>query len=261
MKKRHIKRIAFGMILLAISCQTQEPLEFDREKRYIYFDTPYKEDIFGRKLKERVDSMVYSFVLDDPSVTEHLFKIPVGVAGFPGDTDQNYEVEVAKDQTTALDSDWDSNTIDNPVFKKGVMGDTLYVKVKREKNADFKHITFNILPNAYFDLVSDPVLTSIRIAYTDRLIKPDWWNTWRFQFGEVFYREVYAKWIEIYYFGADSTISSGNGIPYHWNNMPTAAVEYWTPITFMYIRVLKQYFLDNEVYPDGDTARERILLP
>lgn len=48
----------------------------------------------------------------------------------------------------------------------------------------------------------------------------------------------------------------------YWDQMPYyAGYPSWYPSTFMFIGKLKQYFIDHEVYPDGDTSKPRITLP
>lgn len=95
------------------------------------------------------------------------------------------------------------------------------------------------------------------------LTEPTWWNTWRTAFGP-FYKEVLQQWMQIYYLGADPSPHLTEGTPgpvYYWNNMPSSATQSWYPVTYMYIGTLKKYFDENIVYPNGDTTKERILLP
>ena len=64
--------------------------------------------------------------------------------------------------------------------------------------------------------------------------------------------------------GADPNLEKygpDTGKQLYWGQMPYYTVSSWYPSTFMFIRKLKQYFIDNEVYPDGDTSKPRITLP
>jgi hypothetical protein len=93
---------------------------------------------------------------------------------------------------------------------------------------------------------------------------PSWWPSWERYFG-VFVREKYAKWQEIYFYGADPNVEKwgpNTGKLLYWDQMPYyAGYPSWYPSTFMFISKLKQYFIDHEVYPDGDTSKPRITLP
>ena len=62
--------------MVQVACD-QDIDGFDNSTNYIYFDLPFQLDQYGRKTTERVDSLVYSFAMDDPSVTSYTFKIPV----------------------------------------------------------------------------------------------------------------------------------------------------------------------------------------
>ncbi|MNE05975.1 hypothetical protein D3C80_985500 [compost metagenome] len=103
----------------------------------------------------------------------------------------------------------------------------------------------------------------IKIVVDDILNEPLWWNTWKNYFGP-YQKEVFQQWMQIYYLGADPSpdlYTAAPGPVYYWNNMPTSANGSWYPVTFNYIQVLKQYFIDHQVYPNGDSTKERIQLP
>ena len=87
------------------------------------------------------------------------------------------------------------------------------------------------------------------IVMNENLAKPDWWDNWMAwgYFGN-YYPEVYRKWIEIYYLGADPNYY--NGEPLYWNNMPPSPSASWYPVLDMYYKQLKLYFEENDVYPD-----------
>ncbi len=258
--------ISLIIVITLFSCKEDLPLSFNSDDRYIYFDIPFQVDNYGRIMTTRVDSLIYSFSLEDPSLTSYTYKIPVNIAGFPSDQDKAYKVEVVKDKTTAAPEDWDVTTIEKPIFRQGRMSDTLYIKLKRSPSlkTSSKSITLRILPNNDFKLGEIP-LTTIKLSFSDILQPPSWYKTWKKVFGLTFYREVYVKWKEIYYYGADPNIETiggpGKGQRLWWGNMPYYASESWYPSTYIFIRKLKQYFIDNEVYPDGDKTKPRILLP
>lgn len=254
---------ALSLFCLNFAACEQDVDIFDNGENYIYFDLPYVIDDYGRVTTKHVDSLEYSFALEDHNVTEYTFLIPVNTIGLASDSDRTFRIEVVKDSSNAAPEDWDASVIANPVIHAGRLSDTLYIKVNRTEilKEQARHITFQLLPNENFKL-GDNVSLSARISFSDIMIPPTWWPTWKRYFGE-FYREVFIKWQEIYYDGVDPNIDAyyGNGKLLYWDNMPAYANSGWYPSTFMFIKVLKQYFIDNEVYPDGDTSKPRILLP
>lgn len=264
-----MNNIAKISILLCILCSmiacNQDIDKFDNGANYIYFNMPFKTDQNGRATTIREDSLIYSFALEDISVTSYTFKIPVNTVGLENDIDRSYKVEVVAANTSASDSQWDQTTLTNPMIKSGNLQDTLYVTVFRtaDLRTEKKNITFRLLANAYFQLGDRDLLTA-KISFSDILLPPNWWSKWQGVFGE-FSREKFVKWQEIYYEGADPNVETlggpGMGKPLYWNNMPNSTVSSWYPSTFMFIRILKQYFIDNVVYPDGDTSKPRVILP
>ena len=87
-----MKKIILYMIMaiagmIAVSCDKAID-EFDNSTNYIYFDMPFVLDQYGRKTTVREDSLMYSFAMDDLSVTEYTFKIPVNSVGLVTDQDR-----------------------------------------------------------------------------------------------------------------------------------------------------------------------------
>lgn len=254
------------ILFVLLSCEESLPLNFNSNNSYIYFNIPFEKDNYGKDLTTRVDSIEYSFSLEGPEVSHHILKVPVSIAGFANENDREFSVEVVDNETTAAKEDWDIESIENPVFRKGAMSDTLYIKLNRtpELKDKKKSITISLKANENFNL-GETALTSVKISFSDILQPPTWYNAWRNVFGLVFYREVYVKWQEIYYLGADPNVETlggpGMGQPLWWDNMPYYANQSWYPSTFLFVRTLKQYFLDNIVYPEGDESKPRILIP
>lgn len=250
MKKISVVLISFILAALFFSACDTEKLMFEENTRYIYFDMPFKIDNYGRVTTEREDSLLYSFAFDDESVTEHTFGLAVSVAGMAVPEDYSYRIEVIPEATNLKDSDWDKSILEQAVIHKSRIFDTLYIKVKRPTSADgLKVLSLRLLPNENFQL-SDSILLTAKLCYTSAFIAPDWWSTWEYYMGE-FCPEVYVKWREIYFEGADP-----NG--YYWDNMPDYASASWYPVTYMYLTQLKLYFEENEVFPYGDTTKPRI---
>lgn len=251
-------------IMAMLSSCDQNIDAFNNEVNYISFDIPYKVDQYGRKTTELIDSMEYSFAMEDISVTEYVFRIPVNVAGLPTDVERSYRVVVNTDGTTAVEEDWDNTSLASAVVPAGALRDTLEVVVKRTAKLKDRwlSITLQLQDNENFEVGAEE-LKEIKIAFTDILQPPTWWTTWERYFGS-FVREKYIKWQEIYYLGADPNVERwgpNTGKQLYWDNMPYYVNSSWYPSTFMFIGKLKQYFIDNEVYPDGDTSKPRITLP
>lgn len=235
--------------LFMTACETDE-LMFKTDERYIYLDIPFKLDKYGATTTVREDSLLHSFAFDAPDMNEYTFKLPVAVAGMPVPDDCVYAIEVVPELTNLTDDDWDKSIIERPVIHKNLIFDTLYVKVKKPgDNTGLKQITFRLLANEHFGL-SDSTLLTVRLCYTRELSSPAWWATWEYYMG-TFCPEVYLKWRELYYEGADP---SG----YYWDNMPTSTIASWYPVTFMYLTQLKLYFEEHETYPYGDRTKPRI---
>lgn len=264
MKKLY--QILFPLLsLIGLFSCNQDIDSFDNGKNYIYFNMPFVQNQYGKNTTTRVDSISYSFAMDDYTIQEYTFKIPINTVGLRTPNDRNYKVEVIVDSTTATSEEWDEASIRNTVIQGGNLQDTLYITVKRSKilQTEWRHIIFRLLPNDNFQL-GDKALLTAKISFSDILTPPTWWSKWLGVFG-AFCREKFVKWQEIYYLGADPNVETiggpGMGKPLYWDNMPYYANSNWYPSTYMFVRILKQYFIDNEVYPDGDTTKPRISLP
>lgn len=264
-----MKKILYGCwlfwIACCVSCQHEDIDGYDKSKDYIYIDIPYVLDQFGRETDTRQDSISYSFALDDLSVEDTVIKVVVKKIGVPATKDCSYTIELIEEETTATSDVWDVNVLKNRSIKKGQIADTVAIRVKRALvlRDQWMQIKFRLLPNEYFE-TGYANLQEIKVSFSDILTPPRWWSSWQSVFGP-FYRETYQKWIDIYYLGADPTIGYGQSEPYYWNNMPTFfGLSYSMntyPLTFSYIRMLREYFEKNEVYPDGDPSKTRIKIP
>lgn len=265
MRKNKIIILASLAVLFLLSACNQAIDDFDTQKEnFIYFDMPFMLNDFGKPTTDRNTIMFYSFDLDELSVKEHIFKVPINIIGMPTDNDRAYKVEVVTDKTTATDADWDKSAINNLTVKGGAIRDTIYLKVNRTPilKTEEKTIVLRMIPTDNFSLGYTNLL-EITINFSDQLIPPVWWNKWIRILGD-FSREKYNKWKEIYYLGADpnvETLGPGAGKPLYYDNMPYYTTMSWYPSTAMFIRMLKQYFIDHEVYPDGDTTKPRISVP
>lgn len=256
--------VAIFMIVQVSACN-QDIDKFDNGENYIYFNMPFILNQYDQATTTRIDSISYSFALDDYTIHTHTFKIPVNTIGLMHPEDRNYTVEVVTDSSTATSTDWDIKALEQTIIKKGRLQDTLYITVNRTDalQTEWHHLVFRLLPNDQFKL-GDKDLQTAKISFSDILQPPMWWGKWKAVFGE-FCREKFVKWQEIYFLGADPNVETiggpGKGKPLYWDNMPYYANAGWYPSTYMFIRILKQYFIEHEVYPNGDTSKVRIQLP
>lgn len=236
--------------------------EFNNSTNYIGFNMPFQVDKYGKALSAREDSLMYSFAMDDLSVTEYTFKIPVNVVGLKTDHDRAFKVIV--DSTNTVAGDWDDSVLEKAMISSGHLIDTLKITVKRTPilKKEWRYITFRLEPNEHFELGASELLRA-KVSFTDILTPPNWWANWANYFGD-FSREKYAKWQEIYYLGVDPNVEQYGpdaGKQLYWGQMPYYNMGSWYPSTVMFISKLKQYFIDNEVYPDNDRSKPRISLP
>lgn len=261
MKLNYKIAIVGAIVSTLLSCEKSEVESFDATQSYIYIDKPFVYDSYGRLTTERVKGMDYSFAFDAPEVKSYTFSVPVAVMGLLSDADRSYKVEVVKEKTTATNADWDESNINDVYIKKGELFTSLKVVVKRTSSltTEAKTICLRLVANDNF-VLGDHQLVDIVLTYSDILKEPAWWPKYIRYFGS-YQKEVYLKWKDIYYLGADPNINYDNNKQLYWDNMP----KYYRPDTYpvmaMYIQILKQYFIDHEVYPGGDTSKPRIILP
>lgn len=263
-----MKKILFGTILSLmmvsqIACN-QDIDGFDNSVNYITFDLPYEIDAYGRKTGRRVDSLFYSFAMDGPEVMSYVFKVPVNASGLTVNRSRAYNVVVNPELSTAESRDWEAASLKEASVDANCLRDTLEVIVKRTdilKN-EMKSLVIELLDNENFSLGAQELLR-MKLVFADILQEPSWWKSWESYFGP-FVREKYQKWQEIYYLGADPNVEQygpDQGKQLYWDQMPYYNVAGWYPSTVMFIGKLKQYFIDNEVYPNGDKSLPRITLP
>lgn len=263
MKKRLIYAF-WGLVGLVPMACNQDIEEFDNAVNYISIDLPRELDQYGKETTTLIDSMVYSFAMDDASVTSHTFKVVINSAGLKADKPRSYKVVVDEKGTTIGESDWDATVLASAQIDAGVLWDTLEVTVKRTDvlKTEWRSLSLRLEANENFQLGAVEK-NKIKLTFTDKLQPPTWWPKWQSYFG-VFVKETFLKWQEIYYLGADPNVEKfgpNTGKPLYWDNMPYYVQPSWYPSTFMFFNTLKQYFIDNEVYPDGDTSKRRITLP
>lgn len=256
-----MKLLIIPLLLFAIvSCSKEKPFAFNTNDNYIYFDMPFKLDSYYNPTTERMDHLEYSFAFDDNDIQSHTFEIPIAVMGVSQDRTRTYTV-VVSDETTASSIHWNEAQTKESVLKKGEVFTNLNITVNRtpDLTKELRCIVLQLLPNEEFAL-GDYMLQKVKISFSDILLEPAWWPKYVKYFGP-YRKEVYRKWRDIYPLGADTYVNSVNGITLYWDNMPGTFIPSMHIILGMHIQVLKQYFIDHVVYPDGDPTKPRITLP
>ncbi|MDR0262507.1 MAG: DUF4843 domain-containing protein [Sphingobacterium sp.] len=245
-------------VILGACNKNDNMLQFDDAQSYIYFAYPNANT---RSVEKFADSVYYGFALDaDLQRKEKTIAIPIGIGGRASAKDRSYTY-VLEDS-----SRYDPATVK---FSAAMIGasryvDTLFITFQRtaKMKAEPTVLYLRLEQNEAF-APGNLYNQKLRIVVDDILNEPAWWNTWKNYFGP-YQKEVFQQWMHVYHLGADPSPDLTTGAPgpiYYWNNMPTSAIASWYPVTFNYIQVLKQYFIDHQIYPGGDSTKERILLP
>lgn len=246
-----------GAILVFASCQKQGIEEYDTGRSFIYFEKPAFN--IGNTVDDP-DSLRFSFAYEANTLHEKTLAFPIQLIGRSQPYDRTVGFRIIKDQTTLPDS---LIQVVPPFIRSDHFRDTLFIRLKRSpilQRGNYQ-LLGELYQNETFGIVASSH-TRIRLTVTDQLTEPYWWSDWRPLFGE-YRKEVYKKWIEIYYPGADLTppVRPGDNPNYAWNNMPDFLYRNYYPLTLFYIGQLQEYFREHIVYPDGDPTKPRIVLP
>lgn len=149
MKKILILSITLLFIAGFTSC-TKEEIETYSGKDNIYFSPAVVSYISLNGAKILTDSIGLSFSLDNPVITERLFKIPIAVQGKASNVDR--EVKIAIDPSSTAIKDTHFTIPDKIIIPAGKVVDTIRVLVKRtpdmKKNAF--SLVFNLEENEFF---------------------------------------------------------------------------------------------------------------
>ncbi len=246
------------LILCLFGCKENDLIDYNTADSYVYFAYPNSNK---KSVEKFTDSIYYSFAADeDLTLTEKTIKIPIKIAGLPTSQNREYKYVISDS------SDYDASlvSISEPKIAGNAYEDTLRIKIKRSSILSEKEMMIKLVMESNENFIKGHRFNqSIKLVFSDILVEPTWWNTWRRYFG-TYHKEILQKWMQIYYLGADMSPHLTEGTPgpiYYWNNMPSSATPSWYPITFMYLGILKDYFANNVVYPNGDSSQDRILLP
>ncbi|TDS08905.1 uncharacterized protein DUF4843 [Sphingobacterium paludis] len=251
-------KINYIYILIAFSCCKPDPLVFITNNAYLQF--AFRDSLKSTDIAEvYLDSMIYSFGAVPNHIDEAVVAIPIKLIGQPQSQDRRYNVRVQHCCENGLE---DGIRISETILRSNSSSDTLFLTVSRSlvHKEDFVNIDL-YLDNSEGFTNESVISRHFRCKFTEKLLEPDWWFSWRSKFGQ-FHQEVYRKWIEIYYPGSDPSDPVGKDKRgYCWYNMPSTTAFNEVPVTFYYIQRLRAYFEQNIVYPDGNINEQRILLP
>lgn len=259
--KRYI--LLVSVILCTVTaCKKNKDIEvFDANKSYVYFAVPNPSNS-SAKVENYLDSLNFSFVFEAIGLKTKRLGIPLNIIGTAKDHDRKVAYKINAEKTTINLTDIQ---IEEPLVRSGKTTDSLFVNINKADalRQGVFYLTLDLQDNDEFK-VGHKSNKQIRVSITNMLTKPAWWDKWKAYFGTTYYQEVYQMWIQMYPLGVDPSPDIYGVYPapyYYWNNMPTAATVATYPVTFMYIAKLRDYFLTNVVYPNGDSTQPRILLP
>ena len=250
--------VLLGGLLLGSCVKDDNLIKYNAADSYVYFAYP---DADNEAAERFTDSINYSFALDpEMTASSKILKIPLQITGIASSANRAVAIAVAPE------SDYLASTVKISTAQIGAnsIGDTLYVTLNREKELLEKEMTLvlELQGNEAFK-VGNAYNKKIKILYSNILTRPSWWTTWELYFGD-FHKEKLHQWMLIYKEGLDPTPEIYGNFPgpyYYWNRMPIMNNSDYFPVTHMYVQVLKKYFEDHIVYPDGDSSQDRILLP
>ncbi|MDF2514907.1 MAG: hypothetical protein K0R59_203 [Sphingobacterium sp.] len=247
------------LLLFAYGCKEGSELAvFDPKAAFVSFGIPR---INIGNLRENLDSLSFSFVFESDTTDEKILAFPLILVGQQQNRDREVAFRIVDSETT-ISSKY--LTIPKPTIRANRFQDTLFVHVRRDKSfrQQIYTLALELQENSNFKPGSAS-RSHFKLQITDQFLEPPWWNDWSNSFGN--YRsEVYQKWVDIYYPGADRTppVFEGDKPNFAWNNMPKVPLNKgFYPVTYFFIDQLKKYFEDNAIYPDGDTSKPRIYLP
>lgn len=251
----------FISLLLFISCSEKQIDGFDANECFINFEKHIHKDMNGEIHEITDKEYEYSFSLEDESFKSYDYKFVVIIVGAAVGYDRPYTINVIEEKTTAPASIYAYES--NRILKAGEVTDTVNVTLYRDPmlKDDAKVLTLGLVANEHFKKGVEH-RQYVSLTFADKLLKPDWWNLpiYSRYFG-AYYEEVYRKWMEIYYLGFDKKLGDDKS-PFYWNNMPPGQVSRSShPTLFAAIDMLKRYFFENDIYPNGDTSLPPIKLP
>ncbi|MDO5663874.1 MAG: DUF4843 domain-containing protein [Bacteroidia bacterium] len=250
MKKRKIHFVILSLFALLMACDKGENLMY-KDFSGLHFVAPTDTTLILRR-----DTLIYSFAFEKPEIKEKIIYIPVEIEGFRENKDRKFNVQLIKEGTTA-ESGVHYEALQEYYTVKANQGrDSIALKVKRTLDIrnTAKTITLKLVPTDEFEVgLYDK--QQVSISFSDILEEPDWWENWKYLFGE-YHRIKYQEWIKI---------KGGKG------ELPNKEIKRWQflqnyPTECMLIMQLRLYFEKNPRYTleelaDPNNKGERIIVP
>ncbi|MCR8669015.1 DUF4843 domain-containing protein [Aestuariibaculum sp. M13] len=197
----YISILACSTLLSLVACAKDELQEFDTLVSNVYFEWA-KE---GREnYTQTLDSLDFSFVQFDQSVTDTIINVPVKILGYTSKMDRTVNIKILSDKTTAEEGV--NFTMPTSVV---LPADSVraYIPVTLFRDAslreEIKSVSFKLLPNQYFGTdiytteeyhnVDRPLsFTEFEITFSDILTKPSYWvSIYDNYLGEWSSRKIY----------------------------------------------------------------------
>lgn len=167
--KNILKSSALFLVICTslIACKIDE-IDVYNSKRALFFPKYHPENT-----KLVIDSVFVSFS-HYPDAEELEIPFRVSLIGANLEEDLPYSVSVVDAKTTALKDSYDFPA--NPIFRKGVAHDTLWVKVKRAGLGDEESLlVLTINETANFELGFSQNIVA-KLAFNNIKSQPKWWT-------------------------------------------------------------------------------------
>ena len=161
----------FAFVVAAMqltSCQEDETLVFDT-KPALYFPNYEKETSL-----RGIDSAYVSF-FHNPGLNELTIPFKVSLVGQILKQDTEYRIEIIDSLTTAKSDEFELP--EKLIFRKGVVADSLYVKVFKTArlNTTDARVTIKLIENDNFGLAYYDKLI-VKLRFDNLVSKPTWWD-------------------------------------------------------------------------------------
>lgn len=241
------------ILLLALSsCKESDKLMYDSNLSSISLKLPIEDTT----VILRRDTFVYSFAFEKPELKQKTINIPVQIAGYRIDKNRTFNVGIITNATTAVQG-VDYEPLQASYTVKAKTG-TAYIPLKVNRSNNLmkvaKTIAIELKPSADFELgIKDN--QKILISVSDILEEPEWWEGWKYFFGD-YHRIKFQEWIKI---------KGGKGELNVEDRNPLFLCFYY-PKECMQIMELRLYFEKNPRYTlehlkDPNNKGERIVVP
>lgn len=185
MNKILILSSAFLSFLVFTSC-SQEEIETYKDTDNIYFSTAVFATIVENGAKVLTDSTGFSFGLDNPSITERTYFIPIRVQGKVSNVDRKVKVTVDPSSTAVLGTHF--TLPENIIMRAGKELDTITIKVLRtpDMKTNGRTLILNLEENEFFTTKMQTKVTNVltqktmsyvrfKLSFDDKLTQPKGW--------------------------------------------------------------------------------------